>query len=902
VTFVVTDIEGSTRLLRLFGERYVEALEQHRSVLRQAWARHGGQEVDCQGDGSLVAFSRARAALLGCRDAQRALRSATWPPGVTVRVRMGVHTGLAAPVAGHYVAIAVHQTTRIAAAAHGGQVLVSEHTAQLAGDEGPDEPTELVELGRFRVRDFDSPVRLHQLPGPAAPTGGAPTGGAPIGGQLTGPAPTATLAGGFPPPRAMPADRHNVGVPATRLIDRGQDLAAVRALVGEHRLVTVTGTGGVGKTRLVTELAIRTAPDWPDGVWLAECGGVEDAALLPQAVASAIGVRIEGDRDPVEELLAQLRTQRLLLILDSCERHVEATADLVSTLLASCPDLQVLATSTVPLHLPGETRYLLGPLPTDAGVNSVAVALFTERARAVRPDFRLGPEVADSVVAICRQLDGLPLALEIAAARMTVLHPADILSGLGHRFRLLRVNDPTRPSRQRTLEALLEWSFRLLSDDEARALRRLSLLVGPFDLAAATAAVADDDLPADAVPELVWSLVDKSLLVADPVAGGTRYRSLESVRSYARDRLRATEGPAAAAGRLARFCLDRVGPGRGTGRPWVHDVAADLENLRSVLVAVAPSDPVAAQQLATTIARYHLVVQSFRAGITEISALAGHLVAPTPARVGLLTALGDLHARVGEADRAEQLAAEAGALRARVGGPADDEVGVEKLSGDVALLRNRPERAVALAEQALAGGLSARGRARMSNLLGIARATLGDREAVAAFADELRAAQEAQDDVLLAHAHCNTAEMALRTGDWRTAARHQKACLELATALGQVGLIAYAFLATARIVVFDPPHDLDEWELGVELVAKAEHLLGEIGLALYDTDSRVAEEFVLAARRRLGARRYEDAARAGRELSSASAISRAERVLDWVLHRGGRLPVPRRTAPEPHRA
>jgi hypothetical protein len=399
--------------------------------------------------------------------------------------------------------------------------------------------------------------------------------------------------------------------------------------------------------------------------------------------------------------------------------------------------------------------------------------------------------------------------------------------------------------------------------------------------------VAGPDVEAELVPELVWSLVDKSLLVADPVGGGTRYRSLETVRAFAGELLDAHDESGTVAARLAAHYDGLFGPARGTGRHWMHAVAAELDNLRSVVWAVAAATAAGAveaaqqdaQRLACAIARHHDAVQSFRSGIGEVSRMVAALPLSTPARVGLLTALGDLHVRTGDAAAAEARARSAEALRTETGAPEWDEVGVEKLLGEVAIQRGQPDRAVAIAETALRGDLSARGRARICNLLGIALATAGsDERAAAAFASELDAATELDDEVLLAHAHGNSAEIALRLGDRPTAALHQRASLELASALGQTGMVAYSLLATARLAVGGEPTDAD-WRAAVRLVAKAERLLADTGLALYDTDRKVAEEALLSARTRLGHAGYAAEQAAGQVLSPEAAIASAEEVL-----------------------
>lgn len=879
VTFVVTDIEGSTRLLGQHPDHYPAMLEEHRNRLRRSWSAYGGLEVDCQGDGSLVAFDSTDAAVLACAQAQADLRRQEWPGGLHPWVRMGVHTGVATPVGDRYISVAVHQATRISQAAHGGQVLVSDQAASRVS------AVRLLPLGRYRVRDFDQPTPLHQLPAEQASA-------------------RRDDGTGFPPPRCLPAERHNLPARTTRLIDRVHDIERLHSLVAGSRLVALVGAAGVGKTRLASELAEAVAEDWPDGVWLVDCAPIEDGALLPAAVGAALGLR--GDQGAgagaVSDLCAQLAARHSVLILDGCDRHLEATAHLAIAVLGSCPGMRIVVTSTEPLHVPGEMLHRLAPLTTDGSDRSGppdAVALFLDRAVALRPELLDDPQAREAITAICRRLDGLPLAVEIAAARVSALHPVEILAGLDDGIRMLQVKDPTRPARQRGLHALLEWNFALLTDGERHALEQLSLLASSFDLDTARAAISSVDGRWEGrveVGDLIWSLVDKSLLLADPSAGGTRYRTLETVRSYARGRLREPDDVAACAVRLATHYEALLGPTHRASLTWLHAAGLEMDNVRSVLAALSGADVEQvrlAQTLACTVARFHAAVQSLRVGITEVGALVARWAQPTPARVGLLTALGDLLVRSGEPAAAADLAAEAAALREQVGVPAWDEVGVEKLRGELALAGDRPEVAAQIAAQALDRPLGSRGRARMWNMLGIARATAGDLDgAGSAFRGELTAAAQEGDDVLLAHAHSNAAEVALRTGDLEAAARHERTCLEIAAALGQTGMLAYGLLATARIATGRGESRPQDWADAVQLVAKAEAVLAETGLTLYTTDSKVVENFLLQARERLGPNRYHRDILAGRDLSMDSALRSALAVVDRMASGGRAAPRP----------
>lgn len=858
VTFVLTDIEGSTRLLRHLGDRYAAVLERHRALLRGCWDVGSGHEIDCQGDSFFVAFPDAGSAVRACVAAQRAVEAETWPSGGRVAVRMGVHTGLAAPIGDRYVALAVHQAARVADVAHGGQILASEAsmgelTGELTHDSVVADDVTARPLGRYRVRDFDRPVELFQIEAPG-------------------------LLDDFPAVRALPADRHNLAPPPTRLWGREGDLASLVGSVAGHRLVTVVGPGGVGKSRLVTEFGMRVAEEWPGGAWLVDCSVTADEDLMNRALADALDPVVGRGEADLDGLIAGLRDQRLLVILDGCEPHLTVVATAVNRLLRWCPGIHVLATSTEPLRVAGEALHRLAPLTVSGAAGSPALELFAERAEAAVPGFRVDAATAPTVEAICRHLDGLPLALEIAAAKLTALHPRDILAGLERRFELLREREGPRPARQRTLRGLLDWSWRLLPPDEAETLSRLSLLAGPFDLDVARAAMREDAQREDAAV-LVWSLVDRSLVVAEPAAGGSRYRLLETVRAYARERLDETDRRGSVDS-LIRYYVDRLGPERGTGTSWVHAFAAELATVRSLLAELSPPGDGPAQALACALARYHDAVQSYRDGVREIARLADRLTDAGPARVGLLCALGDLRLRLREGAAAEGCADAARRLRDAVGDPPWDETGVDKLAGEIALHRGDPEAAVRVAAAALQGSLSARGRARMHNLLGIALTTQGRVDQAAdAFADELAAATELGDEVLLAHAHANVAEVALRRGRVAQAARHQRTCLDLALALGRTGMVAYGLLTAARIASLSPDADDEGWAVAVQLVARALELIEDTGLGLHETDRLVTEQWIAAARARLGAERFAREELVGRRLGVDRALASSDDIL-----------------------
>ena len=470
VTFLFTDIEGSTRLLHELGDGYADALAEHRRLFREAFVRYGGVEVDTQGDAFFVAFPRAQDAVDCATAAQKALE------GGPVRVRMGLHTGEPRVTSEGYVGMEVHAGARIAGVGHGGQVLVSEATRQLLAD-----GEALRDLGEHRLKDLSAPQRLYQL------------------GEDE-----------FPPLRTL--YRTNLPVQQTALIGRNRELGEVCELLGSNRLLTIVGPGGSGKTRLALQAAAESTESFPDGVFWVPLQALRDPALVRRTVETWIGA--DGG------LVEHVGSKRLLMLLDNFEQVVEA-AQTVAELLAATPSAKVLVTSREPLHIESEQRYPLEPLADDD-----AELLFIQRALAVSPDFRRTPAVGE----ICRRLDGLPLAIELAAARVALLEPDELLARLERRLPLLASRARDAPARQRTLRAAIEWSYELLQPEEQELFRRLAAFRGSFSIEAAEAVFGAD-------VDALESLVVKSLL-RRWTSG--RLGMLDTIREYALDALEAS--------------------------------------------------------------------------------------------------------------------------------------------------------------------------------------------------------------------------------------------------------------------------------------------------------------------------------------------------------------------------
>jgi predicted ATPase/class 3 adenylate cyclase len=555
LTFLFTDIEGSTAMLARLGEAYAEVLADHHRLIRACLAAHDGQEIDTQGDAFFAVFTSPSGCVAAAIHMQRALLSHAWPAGEEVRVRMGIHSGEASVTAVGPVGLDVHRAARIAGVAHGGQILLSATTAALLGDSMP-AGASLSDLGAHRLKDLGRPERLFQL-------------------QADG------LPAAFPPVRSLasPERPNNLPAPVDSFVGRQRELAEIDRAVRADRLVTLTGPGGSGKTRLALEAAASLIPEFEDGVWLVALAAITDGQRLPEMVAHVLGVCDRPGEAAADTLERWLRDRQLLLILDNCEHVVDAASSFCQRLLPACGRLRILATSREFLGVRGEHAIRTPPLaiPDDPALAplSDAVQLFLARASAGAPSFR--PDDADlgTVMRVCRRLDGLPLAIELAAARLRVLSLSQLAARLDDQFWLLTGASRAQVSRQRTLEAVVAWSYDLLSDVEQRTFARLAVFPGHFTLDMAEAVVSEPPVNRFDVVDIVARLVDKSLVTTVNAPDGLRYQLLEMLRQYGHDRL--TER-----GEADRF-RDRL-------LAWAMSGVEQLEQLESVVRTRAMDD------------------------------------------------------------------------------------------------------------------------------------------------------------------------------------------------------------------------------------------------------------------------------------------------------------------------
>jgi len=870
-TFLFTDIERSSRLWEEHPEQMQRALQHHDRILRDAVLRHHGVVVKSTGDGIHAAFQDPVDALAATVDFQIALETPAASDGLSLRVRCGVHAGVIERRDGDYFGSAVNRAARIMNAAHGSQVLASQAVAELVQGRLPD-GVSLRDLGALRLRDLAGVERVFQLQHPGLRTA-------------------------FPPLRTLESAPNNLPQQVTTFIGREREQQQVKAALNKARLLTLTGIGGMGKSRLALQIAADIINEYADGVWLIELAPISDRNRVPQAVASVLGVKEETGRALIDSLAAHVRERQLLLVLDNCEHLVAACAELVQQLLQAGPGVRILASSREPLNIAGETIYTVPPLSVPGqdsrkGADSImqfeAARLFVERAKAMKATFDATDKDMPAIVEICRHLDGIPLALELAAARVRGLSVDQIAARVNDRFRLLTTGDRTAQPRQQTLRAMIDWSYDLLAEKERILFRRLAVFAGGWTLEAAESVGAGDGVEEAEVLDLLTGLVDKSLVMVD--AGGDRYRLLETVREYAQELLvKSGEEEDARAMHLEFFLAlaekarpELVGPQHAV---WLVRLDLERENLLAahawcmqakqggvpalLLVNAVKQYWVSRGQLGL---RYRLVVEA----LAHTDAQSRNL-----SRCHGLFNAGQVCYFMGDYDRSIEYLREALTIAHELHEHARIEACLELLGlsslgrGDATAARGYLEEAVV---QARAQGNRRDIAAAMNSLAQFHRAA-GDFDAAQPlYEGALGLALDNGDVDIVAIAKLNLAMVAVCQGATDRARSLLLDAIAIARDVGSRPTGQSAIEVTAGMAA-----SIERWEPSARFFGAAEAQSVETGLHRDPADEAYLAPLVARARVALGAERYGIAEAAGRSLAYEAALREAEAFLEGKL-------------------
>ncbi|MBD0348605.1 MAG: tetratricopeptide repeat protein [Thermoleophilia bacterium] len=844
VTFLFTDIEASTRLLRELGDRYYELLERHHRVLREAIGAAGGLEVSTHGDAFFAVFTDPDDAIRAAAAAQRALDEQDWPNGRKPRVRMGLHTGEGVVGVDDYVGLAVHAAARIAGAAHGNQVVLTRATRDAAARD-PD----VVELGHHVLKNLEEPVELFQLVVDGLPRE-------------------------FPPLKTL--TNANLPLPPTPFVGRTRELRLVRDLLlrDDVRLVTLTGPGGTGKTRLALEVTRELVEKFPNGVSYAALATLTDPALVEPAAADALGVE-ESGRSLAQALDDYLADRQLLLVLDNFE-HVMPAAPAVARLLAKAPGLKVLVTSRERLHLSGEREYSVPPLPP-----AEAVALFTERARAALPTFEDDELERAAIEEICRRLDRLPLAIELAAARVKLLSPRALEGRLGRRLQLLTGGARDLPERQQTLRATIDWSYELLITAERRLLARLAVFPAGCTLEAA-------EQVCDASLDELASLVDKSLLGRDVDRDDVRFTLLETIRDYALERLREQgeleELRARHARYFVRFAEGVQGDLRGAGQARaLRALESEHPNLRAALDFLHGGGAKELElRLVGALWFFWVVRGHLTEGLAQLErALEGSTGQPPTLQADALKAAAALAQRRGDTARAKRFATESVGLYRALGDPGGVSSALTTLAG-AALVEGDGSRARQLYEEALALTRDLDDPFRLASALGNLGYMLlmegDDERAASLFEEGLVVFRRLSNDEGVARSLLNLGFSAWQRGSLVEASAMMKESLRRFSRIGSREGIAYALEGLAAVAAARL-----ESARASRLLGAAEAVCERIELTLDPFEQAVHGRTVAQARAHLGDEAYRAAVEEGRGLSPEEAAEYALRETEQAV-------------------
>jgi predicted ATPase/class 3 adenylate cyclase len=807
LAFLFTDIEGSTNLLRDLGARYRALLVDHRGLLTAAFERFGGRLLGSEGDSLFAVFPTPSDALLAAAEGQLLLESATWPDGIAVKVRMGIHIGEVIVEEGEYVGLPIHQAARISNAAHGNQILLSEATQLAAGDALPGGIT-LEPVGRFRLKDFPEPQPLFQLHHPRLPSD-------------------------FPAPRTAGGPAHNLPRTFTSFIGREHELEDVIDLLRAHSLVTLTGPGGCGKTRLAIEAASASLHLRPDGVWFVDLAPISDPDLVLATAAAAMNLT-ETNRDDLDSAtIGFLSTGSPLVILDNCEHLIGACSSLVARWLASCPSITILVTAREPLGIAGEIIRRVPGL--DVGLGGVegsrpseAAQLFVDRASAHDPEFEPTEDELELIAQLTRRLDGIPLAIEMAAGLIGALDVREIDSRLDDRFRLLTGGGGRILGRQQTLLATVEWSHDLLRPSEQVLLRRLAVMSGSFSLDAVEAICAGDGLDHTEIVQLLRRLVATSWLIKERGRTQTRYRMLETSRQYALERLVSSSEAERFRDRHNGWFVQHAehaaelllgGPEQAD---WFDRVELELDNLRTAMAwSLGEGDTTAALRISTALTRFWDVRGHWTEALRWLEqALERASDAPAHLRAPALVSAAFMAFYRGSLDVARAYAEE-GLVAAR---EARDEISeargtrflavTEQRSGNEEAARDLADRAVSLSREAGVGA----DLAFALQVLG--RLTSDPRRAGDAFGEGLSVARAAQDGVSQIYLLYALGQLAIRDQHEARAREHFHEALGIADRLGERWMAMNVLVALSQV-----SEDIDAGSAVEEMIG----LLRQIG-------------------------------------------------------------------------
>jgi predicted ATPase/class 3 adenylate cyclase len=797
VTFLFTDIEGSTLLLQALGDRYDDLLSDHCRIIRRAIADGDGTEVGTEGDSFFVAFPDAPRAVAAAVAAQRAIAAQTWPDGAQVRVRMGLHTGEGRRGGDNYIGLDVHRAARIAGAGHGGQVVLSDATRGLTEQALP-KGVRLRDLGPHRLKDLAQAEHLFEL-------------------AIEG------LPGEFPPLRTLDARPNNLPGQLTSFVGRDAEIAAVGELLERARLITLTGPGGTGKTRLALQVASERLSRYGDGVFFVELAAISDAALVPSALASALDIREAADQPLPETLKAALRDRELLLVMDNFEQILEA-APIVTELLTAASRLRVLVTSRSILRVRGEYEYPVPPLkipdpahlpPLEALSHYEGVALFVERATATRPNFSVTNDSAPAIAEIVARLDGLPLAIELAAAKTRLLSPAEIMGRLGSRLSFLAGGPRDVPARQQTLRQAIDWSYGLLPANEQAFFRSLGVFVGGWTLEAAEAVCSPAALGLEALDTLS-SLRDQSLVRIDEAApGDLRFEMLETIREYALDQLSSSAEVDELRRRHADHYLaaaEALEPELTRSPQAIERVGADHDNFRAVLGwAIETDEAELGLRLGFALWRFWHQRAHFREGRQWFARLLAlpHAAPRTTARAkGLTGAAGiaywqnDYQAAEGWYLEAESIFRELGDRQA-LGDAIYNTASMAAIRGDMeaamALVRESSAIAREIDDDAMA--------ARSIQMEGYGAFMMGDLDTARPLLEEgLERSTRTGDRFSIAGAHHTVGQVARLQGRLTDAAEHYRLAIQMLHELGDEASLTEPLqgLAALALTARDP--------------------------------------------------------------------------------------------------